>query len=904
MKKLSHIFFAVLLIAANILVAIPSNTFASANDFYFKDYTADFYLKKAEDNTSELQVTETVTAVFPNYNQNHGIERYIPFLNQNDTNLTMESAEYLNITVTRNGNDEPYRVIPYDDHFLVRIGDADTYVHGENTYVMTYKFIHTITEFDSSRYFTEAYQELYWNANGTESSQTFESVTVNLHMADEVKRSILKDKTLSKSPSYMRKDLISETNTTKEKLAAWCYVGYRGSSNQNRCSITDIDDGIRFSTGKLNSHENLTFVVSFKDKTFVVPENDFVMKQFVEKIEGDYHLTTDSEGKAVLKAKENVVAVFPTKNISSGFYRRIPFVNSSGVVFTTDSQEDMEIKTTMDGKTPEESHVYPHDEGSFNISISSNERYLHGKHTFTYEYELKNLVVEKDGVEKFIYRPFNYLGDDVNDYKITLHIDDKLLENVTLTSYEGTNEKFGAVCVDNTKDIKNRRCTAEKTDDGFVFYASDVSSNGKFELEVNFKNGTFNIPDPNRNYICWHIFGIVAAFCTVFILFVCHRTKRRVGEKIKHLKNLPIIPEYTPHKEYTAGELAKNYLGKIKNPKVATLLELIVNKKVSLRKEKKSKRSKKYKWFITLIDKSDLSSEQKDLLEIINNGDHLPVDKEVEIKHHGYSSRLEKAFNRYDSGIRISLKNKGLRETNSYIANNGKPPKKVVGGLLEALKVFGGIAAFFAACYFGIGIIGMLIVGYLRNTHFTEYSIYEGKFLIPFIILMLFATFLFWPVISVITQKYHEHTLKGLEISRYMDGLKLYIKMAEAERIKFLQSVENVDTTDEGIVKLHEKLLPYAALFGLEKNWMKELEKYYELEKIETPDWYNTGLNYSTFAAVNAIMHSATSRPIDMSSSSSGWSGGGGFSSSSGSSGSGGGGFSGGGGGGGGFGGW
>ena len=127
--------------------------------------------------------------------------------------------------------------------------------------------------------------------------------------------------------------------------------------------------------------------------------------------------------------------------------------------------------------------------------------------------------------------------------------------------------------------------------------------------------------------------------------------------------------------------------------------------------------------------------------------------------------------------------------------------------------------------------------------------------------------------------------------------------MAEADRLKFLQSVEGVDTSEAGIVNLYEKLLPYAALFGLEKSWMNELKKYYELEDIESPDWYDSDFSY---AALGSIMHSAISRPIDTSSSSGGWSsgGGGGFSSSSGSSGGGGGGYSGGGGGGGGGGGW
>ena len=130
-----------------------------------------------------------------------------------------------------------------------------------------------------------------------------------------------------------------------------------------------------------------------------------------------------------------------------------------------------------------------------------------------------------------------------------------------------------------------------------------------------------------------------------------------------------------------------------------------------------------------------------------------------------------------------------------------------------------------------------------------------------------------------------DRTIAGLELSNYMEGLKLYIKMAEADRLKFLQSVEGAETSNAGIVKLYEKVLPYAALFGLEKSWMNELSKYYELDDVTAPDWYAAGVTASTFNSVSSSIRSSTV-------------------SSSGSSGGGGGGFSGGGGGGGGGGGW
>ena len=158
------------------------------------------------------------------------------------------------------------------------------------------------------------------------------------------------------------------------------------------------------------------------------------------------------------------------------------------------------------------------------------------------------------------------------------------------------------------------------------------------------------------------------------------------------------------------------------------------------------------------------------------------------------------------------------------------------------------------------------------------------------------GTIIIYAVLKTKTNKFLHRTEKGLEASRYMDGLKLYIKMAEKDRMAFLQSVKGADTSPEGVVHLYEKLLPYAAVLGLEKTWMKELEKYYQLKEVETPDWYYH--NMASYSILSAASRAASVARSSTTMASSG-------SSSSGSSGfsGGGGGFSGGGGGGGGFGG-
>ena len=64
-------------------------------------------------------------------------------------------------------------------------------------------------------------------------------------------------------------------------------------------------------------------------------------------------------------------------------------------------------------------------------------------------------------------------------------------------------------------------------------------------------------------------------------------------------------------------------------------------------------------------------------------------------------------------------------------------------------------------------------------------------------------------------------------------GMRDYIALAEKDRLAFLQSPKGAElrhdvSIDAQVLVLNEKLLPYAVLFGLEKEWVRELGVRYE----------------------------------------------------------------------------
>jgi len=84
-----------------------------------------------------------------------------------------------------------------------------------------------------------------------------------------------------------------------------------------------------------------------------------------------------------------------------------------------------------------------------------------------------------------------------------------------------------------------------------------------------------------------------------------------------------------------------------------------------------------------------------------------------------------------------------------------------------------------------------------------------------------------------------EPTERAHPLVDHLWGLHDYIAWAEADRLAFHQSpagasVRELDGT--AMLHLHERLLPYAVLFGLETQWMRELAVRYEAARTELVD--------------------------------------------------------------------
>jgi uncharacterized membrane protein YgcG len=139
-------------------------------------------------------------------------------------------------------------------------------------------------------------------------------------------------------------------------------------------------------------------------------------------------------------------------------------------------------------------------------------------------------------------------------------------------------------------------------------------------------------------------------------------------------------------------------------------------------------------------------------------------------------------------------------------------------------------------------------------------------------------------------------TPEGARELEYLQGVEEFIRVADADRLRMLQSYSGAERRHDGaadVIHVYERLLPYAMLFGMEKEWGDVLERAYSAAQrgpawIGDPSTPYVGVYLSSFTSSSHAAAAYTAPSASTSSSSSG-SFGGGF-----SGGGGGGGFSGG----------
>lgn len=236
--------------------ALALGVAASVDDFTFDSFHADYWLVRAAGGMSRLLTTETIVARFPDVDQNRGIVRALPAA---EAGIPLDTA-VLSVSGP-DGTPIPWWTESDGDWVYVLTGD-DSFVHGAQTYVITYEMSDVVLRYDD----TDA-DEFFWDTVGTDHAQPFGVVAADVHVATDAATGLLSQRAFcylgpqgSTDQCPIERD--AGSHPLPAEVAAWAAAV--GSTATSAVTFTATADDI-------GPYENVTVAIGFAQGTFAAP---------------------------------------------------------------------------------------------------------------------------------------------------------------------------------------------------------------------------------------------------------------------------------------------------------------------------------------------------------------------------------------------------------------------------------------------------------------------------------------------------------------------------------------------------------------------------------------------------------------------------------------------------------
>lgn len=560
--------------------------------------------------------------------------------------------------------------------------------------------------------------------------------------------------------------------------------------------------------------------------------SDFAFTSF----DGDYTLSRGADGMADLRAVETFVAEFPEFDQNKGIIRAIPDVFDGAPL-----QTEIISVTDADGAAVEWDAER---EGDFlELSLGTDD-YVQGTQSYVITYTQRGVVgAYRDTRSDEFYWDAPGTGWDqpFADARMTVHVDAAIAESLTGDGacYRGDPDD-SSPC-----DLAQAE---ESAGDVFTTASVPLAARQTLTVAIGFDPGTFVQPARPGESPVFSIVPIVLGALSASGVGVLVWIRTRFWRD--HRGRGVIVPQYTVPKDITPL-LAGDLVGRQGTSMAAQIVSLAVRGKLQIVDGAGKDFSLRY------LDDSATDEQERRVLAML-----FP------------DRRAPRALKQVDATLGKAVTDE-LARTKQISLDRG-----------FRRQVSSGRAWIVVAALAVVGVAGFVFFG-------AAYTIRADNGL-SLAALFLCGAAVFAGVVLAIAPK--PLTAAGAEARDYLLGLRDYLRLAEADRFRMLQSpdgAERLDLGDPGqLVRLTERLLPFAVLWGVEREWSRELGIRYEQAGV-SPGWYASGRPFEAALFANAF----TGFTGSATSTSASWSTSGGASTSGGSTG---GGFAGGGGGGGG----
>jgi uncharacterized membrane protein YgcG len=562
-----------------------------------------------------------------------------------------------------------------------------------------------------------------------------------------------------------------------------------------------------------------------------------------------YILTRGGDRHAVLDVVETAVAVFPSFDQNRGIIRSIP-----------DYYGDVYLQTNVLGVVDDNgAPVYyeVQNDGGFTILIIDDDTYKHGATTYVIHYTQRDTIRSFGADDEFYWdvngtgwqQPFGEVGAQV-------------VVDAELTAQLAQGESCYQGGDGSTTPCSEGIVRAAEPDGGTRFTASarDLGPGENLTVVVPFLAGTFVEgtpseggspyeppppidfgPEPPAWAIALSLLGGAASLVTGIVGAVVLRRKRATPTGF-------IVPQYSVPKGLdvmVAAELIERGSTAVQ----AQLVSLAVKRKIRLLGYAVND-ADGADYAVQLLDPTGLESWEQAVVDAL-----------------------------FGPGAEAGTARDLQRSGDSELADALRPIVAALPGAITAsgyegpaVRTRGSGWVLLAVLATGVAsIVGAIFAGWI--------GVVLGLFGFVFVAIGL-------GIAAFAARRRPTLSPHGAETVDYLLGMQMYLNLAEKDRFAVLQSATGAERVDIGdgrqLIKLYEKLLPWAVIWGVEESWARELE--IQLQQTgEELDWYagTAPFHAYQFATLLSGMHTGMSAPVTTSGSS--WSGSGFSSFSSGS---------------------
>lgn len=540
-----------------------------------------------------------------------------------------------------------------------------------------------------------------------------------------------------------------------------------------------------------------------------------------------YELDRDAEGRATLTTTETLVARFPDIDQNRGIRRSLPATYQGRPTALE------VVSVTDENGQPRPFEVESSDAVTSVVSAVPEGQFVRGVQTYVITYTQRDTVdaFTNTNAEEFYWnlngtdwaQPFDRVTGEV---RLGPELADALTGGAfCYQGYAGSTELCDITVEGDTVSVASTR---------------PLAAYENVTVAIGFTPGTFTLYDrsPLASAFFWMLVIVLLAALAILITALRLRFTR-----FRDAEGRPVIvAEYLPPKDIDLVEAAI-LLHRRKRAIASEIVDLAVQGHIRIIEEDKN--VFRSTWRLELVNILGASDYEMRLMQFFFGTTLRP----------GATHQLSATSTTINTKLARFLTTVALDETKT------RQWRRTVPARYSVLLSLGGFAA--AAATF------VLWVGLSEEGRDPGWGF-------VFVLLAVLSA-----IVTTGTMGRRPLTEAGAEIHDHLMGLNEYIQLAEADRMRVLQSPEGalrdpIDPTDQSQrLRLTERLLPWAVLFGHEKEWAKELGTFYP--EGQSPSWYRgtRAFNAGAFAAGIGSVSSTMSSSYSGSSSSGGSSGGG-----------------------------